>query len=473
MFSKLLLAILFLTPMFINAQLDDLIKKTAAPELLEEKNITTSIDDAYPTAFWIDDIEGYVDPVEPANYNSELGPGFYRMTVQSYCLKAGTHGPTKGSGHLIAPIKGKLDDIVTGILTRSADHPDIAQKDIQLLLWSIIYGAKFTDLDPALQLRVRPLLSDTEIARLSVGISDIPLDLLPDEMKSTAKFYKDLRGKITDPSSSFEEIEQMAVLPGDPPSSMLKKQVNPGNWAYIGDGFFMRLMPDGYRRSVLELYRPESVNIQRDALNRITQFEKDGNKIDIVFMDEPGSDVLKADDGKFYPVYRFKSVKYTGVNPGEEELIENFGWMIRGDGKELKNVTEFKSYPQDPSSALYNARLATANDFFKKIAKYKKDSNNPGKGSESNLTDGFNSDKHQSDAMYSIKNPANVVKKTSWINKHLNYVKDWWNCSSNALSGGSCDNDDTPKKPNPQKRVGAPGNTGGQRIAPSLRNFGE
>lgn len=109
------------------------------PDILEEKNITTSIDDAYPVSFWINDIDEFYDPVEPQDYNAPLGPGYYRMTIQSYCLKAGTHGPTKGSGHLIAPIKGKLDNIVTNILTKSADHPEIAQKDIQLLLWSIIY----------------------------------------------------------------------------------------------------------------------------------------------------------------------------------------------------------------------------------------------------------------------------------------------------------------------------------------------
>ncbi|MBE2216903.1 MAG: hypothetical protein IAE90_01790 [Ignavibacteria bacterium] len=473
MLNKLLVFLLLLAPAVLQAQFEDIIKKTAAPDLLEEKNITTSIDDAYPVSFWIDDIEELRDPVEPADYNAPLGPGYYRLTIQSYCLKAGTHGPTKGSGHLIAPIKGKLDNLVTNILTRSAEHPEVAQKDIQLLLWSIIYGAKFTDLSPELQLRVKPLLTPSEITELSIGISDVPLDILPDEVKSTAKFYKDLRGKITDPGSSFEEIESMAVLPGDPPSDLLKKQVNPGNWAYIGDGFYMRMMPEGYQKSILELYRPQAVNVTRDAQGRITMYEKGGDKIEISYIDEPGSDVLKGDDGKFYPVYRFKSVKFTGTNPGEEELIEDFGWMIRGDGKELKNVTEFKSYPQDPTAALYKARLTTANDFFKKIAKYKKDSNNPGKGSENSLSGEFNSDKHMKDAMDAVKNPTDFKKKASWISRHLDYVKDWWNCSSNQLAGGSCDDDDTPRKPNPNKKAAAPGNTGGQRIAPSLRKWGE
>lgn len=344
MLKKLFFLMVLLVPFVAMAQFEDIIKKTVVPDILEEKNITTSIDDAYPVSFWVNDIGEYYDPVEPADYNAPLGPGYYRLTVQSYCLKAGTHGPTKGSGHLIAPIKGKLDNLVTNILTRSADHPEIAQRDIQLLLWSIIYGAKFTDLQPELQLRVKPLLTPSEITELSIGISDVPLDLLPDEVRSTAKFYKDLRGKLTDPSSNFEEIESMAVLPGDPPSNLMKKQIDPGNWAYIGDGFYMRMMPEGYQKSILEFYRPQAVNITRDDKGRITLFEK---------------------------------------------------------------------------------------------------------------------------------NPTDFNRKSNWFRRHLDYVKDWWNCSSNQLAGSSCDNDDTPRKPNPQKKTAAPGNTKGQRIAPSLRKWGE
>ena len=167
--KKFIILLLLIFPTLLQAQLDDLIKKTAVPDLLEEKNITTSIEDAYPVTFWLNDLDERT-PIEPEDYNAPLGPGYYRLTVQSYCLKAGTHAPTKGSGHLFAPIKGKRDDLVVNILTRSVDHPEVAQHDVQLLLWSIIYGAKFTDLEPGLQMRVKPLLLDAEIADLSIGI---------------------------------------------------------------------------------------------------------------------------------------------------------------------------------------------------------------------------------------------------------------------------------------------------------------
>lgn len=467
---NILFTVILLLPLTLNSQIDDLLKKTALPDMLEEKSITTSIDDAYPVAFWLADLENTHTLQEPADYSFNLAPGYYRFTVQSYCLKAGTHAPTKGSGHLIAPIKGKQGDLVINLIARSADHPEIAQRDIQLLLWSIIYGAKFTDLEPGLQMRVKPLLTAEEIADLSIGIKDVPLDLLPGEARETAKFYKDLRGKLTNPASTYEDIERMAVIPGDPPTDMLKKQVNPGNWAYAGDGFYMRLMPEGYQKSVLEVYRPGKVNVTRDMLNRITLLERDGYKTEIVYQNDAGSDVMHL-DGKFYPIYRFKSVKFSGPGAGEEYLMEGKGWIIRGDGKPVSNPQgTFKNYPQDPSLAVYNARVSLANDFFKQIKKYKKDPNRPGKGSETNE---FDADKHFNDGMDAIKDPSDLKDKGEWIKKNTDYTTDWWRCAANVLGGGSCDDNNEPKKFKPQKKAGAPGNTGGQRIAPSTRKWGE
>jgi len=460
------------------AQLDDLLKKTAIPDILEEKNITTSIDDALPVAFWVNGIDQYFEPVEPENYNAALPPGYYRMTIQSYCLKAGTNAPTKGSGHLIAPLKGKLSDIVENILTRSPEHPEVAQRDIQLLLWAIIAGTKFTDLSADLQMRVRPLLTETEIAELSIGIKDIPLDILPDDLKSIAKFYKELRSKITNPASTYEEIEQMAVISGEPPSQFLKRKVEPGNWAYIGDGFYMRIIPEAYYKSVVELYRPAKINVTRDNLNRIVSMENGGNKIEITFQDEPGSDVMKADDGKFYPIYRFKSIKFTGVNPDEEFIWENTGWMIRGDGKELKNVSEYKNYPQDPTASEYKEEVNKSVTFFKNLSKYKKESAKLKKGSVKDVSDcicgkGFDADRHQTSGILAATNPTNFKGKSNWIRKHISFVTDWWNCSSNSLAENNCDDSDKPKKPNVPKRIGTPGNTAGQRIGTSMRKYGE
>jgi hypothetical protein len=75
-----------------------------------------------------------------------LQPGYYEMHTQSYCLKAGTHGPGGGDGYIFAPTKGPAEDAVTTILRNSVNHPEIHQHQVQTLLWAIIARAKFEDL---------------------------------------------------------------------------------------------------------------------------------------------------------------------------------------------------------------------------------------------------------------------------------------------------------------------------------------
>ena len=75
--------------------------------------------------------------------------------------------------------------------------------------------------------------------------------------------------------------------------------------------------------------------------------------------------------------------------------------------------------------------------------------------------------------MEAASDPSNLKDKGKWINKNLDYNKDWWNCSANSLAGGGCGDNNDPKKFDPQKNAGAPGNNGGQRIAPSPRKWGE
>jgi hypothetical protein len=71
--------------------------------------------------------------------------------------------------------------------------------------------------------------------------------------------------------------------------------------------------------------------------------------------------------------------------------------------------------------------------------------------------------------MDAASNPSDLKKKGKWINKNLDHTSNWWNCASNVLAGGSCDDNNEPKKLNPEKNAGAPGNNGYQRIAPSQR----
>ncbi len=109
---------------------DKLKKKT--PNLLGGKEpITTSL----PDAKWGDASKDGFTPREAVrslltlqrtpNGGFVLQPGYYEMQTQSYCLKAGTHGPGAGDGYLYAPPKGPAEDAVMTIVRNSVNRPEI------------------------------------------------------------------------------------------------------------------------------------------------------------------------------------------------------------------------------------------------------------------------------------------------------------------------------------------------------------
>src|SRR5688500_7901564 len=153
---------------------DKLKKKT--PNLLGGKEpITTSL----PDAKWGDASKDGFTPREAGrslmtlqrtpNGGFVLQAGYYSQQVQSYCLKAGTHGPGGGDGYLYAPPKGPAEDAVMTVLRNSVQHPDLEQQDIQALLWAIIARAKFEDLQPQMKTTAAKLLTPRQLASLKIG----------------------------------------------------------------------------------------------------------------------------------------------------------------------------------------------------------------------------------------------------------------------------------------------------------------
>lgn len=467
-----LITVLLFTVSVSYAQFDDILKKVtkniAKTDLLEEKNVTTSIEDALPIAFWLKDLHDQIDPVEQENYNFDLGPGYYKFRIQSYCLKAGTHGPTKGSGYLMSPLKGKRSDLVYNIVKNSVIHPEIAQGDIQVLLWGIIYNQKFTDYPLDFQNRVRPLMTASEIVDLSLDIKSLPLEIMPDDVKSIANYYKNLRQKFSDPNATYSDLENMTMLRGVLPEDPFSKFVQKGLWAYTGNGFYIRALPEGYPTTILEIYRPAIINILRDDKGRLTSLERDGYKIDITYDDDPGRDIINFPSTGDFPIWRLKSIRLTGQNPGEEEIIENNGWIVRGNGEVIKNKGGSSRYYKsagDPIYSEYQGRINSGKQHMKNFNDYQKEKNlQPLKDKQAE----YWADYHTMEGLKAATNPLDKKGQISWINKTLNLAKDWWNSASAALSGEDS-KDNNPRKPDISRHVAVPATNGMQRLIPSER----
>ena len=194
-----------------------------------------------------------------------LQPGYYIFQDQSYCLKAGTHGPGGGDGYLFAPPKGPAEDPVMTIVRNSVNHPEIRQQDIQLLLWAIIARAKFEDLSSDLKATASRLLTPRQLAALN----RTALDVLPDSVQQAAinkapsgvrtvlQAEAKLRQMLTTGGSSFAEIERVAVLTGNAPLGEGSQDIPSGRWSLHPDGYYVRYIPSSYSSTRVEIWVPQ------------------------------------------------------------------------------------------------------------------------------------------------------------------------------------------------------------------------
>lgn len=193
-----------------------------------------------------------------------LQQGYFTMTVQSYCLKAGTHGPGGGDGYLYAPPKGPAEDAVMTIVRNSVNRPEIAQADIQQLLWAIIARAKFEDLSPNLKAIASQLLTPRQLASLNRSALDIVtgpalsrlIGGVPAPLRQIAQAEASLRSMLTT-GASFAEMERVAVLSGNAPMGEGSQGVPRGRWSLHPDGYWIRYLPETYSRTVVEIWLPQ------------------------------------------------------------------------------------------------------------------------------------------------------------------------------------------------------------------------
>ncbi len=192
-----------------------------------------------------------------------LSPGAYEADLQSFCLHAGTHGPSQGDGYLYAPLKGSKAAIILSLLQRTAQHPEIPQTQVQLLIWAIESRSKFSDLSPTLQRTALTLLTKKEIYDLNGGalglvpqsILDRAMNSLPPDERRIFAIQAELRSKLASDTAPFAEIESIAVLPG--PAERDGPIIPRGRWSSHPGGFFVRYLPDGYQHTKVQVYVPD------------------------------------------------------------------------------------------------------------------------------------------------------------------------------------------------------------------------
>jgi hypothetical protein len=237
---------------------------------LQNDPITTSFSDCdiknvLPATFGDGKLKAKLcDQVFEKNKGYKLSPGFYKDTINSFCLKAGTYGPSKGSGYMYAPLKGPKKDMVYKLISNWKDHEEIKQQQLQLLLWAIIAKTKFKNLSPELKLVAMKLLSSNDMDALSkIGLDFVTDELikkaaenLPEPAQKILAIENEMRQKLSAASTSYKEMESLAMLAGIAPTN---SQVTDGLWSLLPNGCYIKFLPLGYSKTTIEIYVPDTV----------------------------------------------------------------------------------------------------------------------------------------------------------------------------------------------------------------------
>ena len=184
-----------------------------------------------------------------------LADGFYEADFKSYCLQPGSPSPSYRDAYLQAPLQGYRKDIIATVLQNSWKKTYLQQRNIQLLLWSVVSGSNFNRLSPEVKYTARELLSPHQLFELKGGVMGVvrtisavlPENTLPDSYKSMQKLFE--AG-----TTSYEAFERIAV------QRQLSQITNPAlktdQWYKQPGGYYVRYFPSGYQQVKIQVYVP-------------------------------------------------------------------------------------------------------------------------------------------------------------------------------------------------------------------------
>lgn len=223
-----------------------------------------------------------------------LRPGAWQFQAESYCLSAGSYERSGGAGYRSGTLSGKVGPYVRAILASSYAHPEVVRQDIQWLLWGVISGVEIRHMRPNVQAAAAALLTPQQIGDLNGGAAAfIPPELtsralrsLPAPVRAAYDAQRRMRDIAGRPSSTYGDLERIAVLRGQPPRG--GEDVPAGRWNWHANGFFIRYESEYYRQTLVQIVVGERFDIRRDSQNRITELRfPDGALVRTSYRDTP------------------------------------------------------------------------------------------------------------------------------------------------------------------------------------------
>lgn len=186
-----------------------------------------------------------------------LKSGFsYEFDLETFCVNAGMERPVNGDGLFLNDIKGAAKSWLPTIL-RDYKYKGIAQADAQVLIWSLLSGARFDQLSQKNQSLILKIFPDARIKFGNSVIEDKAKDILsshiPEQIMSAKKQLERYQEILQDAKLKFTEIEKALA----PVSS--RTVASDVGWLKHEDGYYIHLQANGYQQVRVKIYAPEEI----------------------------------------------------------------------------------------------------------------------------------------------------------------------------------------------------------------------
>jgi hypothetical protein len=186
-----------------------------------------------------------------------LSPGFYEAEFKTYCLQPGTPDPSPMDAYLQAPVSGYRKDIVETVLYNSRSKPEIEQRHVQLLLWSVVSGSDFNKLSSAVQADAMQLLTSKQVFELKGGVMGIVKTVSYNLPTGVTNGHNDVKRLFDIGASSYEAFEKIAVLRD---ASQIKRAgFKNDQWYKQKKNYYVRYFPVSYQKVRIQVYVPDAV----------------------------------------------------------------------------------------------------------------------------------------------------------------------------------------------------------------------
>lgn len=184
-----------------------------------------------------------------------LAPGFYETAFKTYCLQPGTPDPSEGDAYLQGPVSGYRKEIVETILLNSRKKPDLPQRNIQLLLWSVVSRSNYNKLSASVQATAMQLLSAKQIFELKGGVMGMVKNV--SYASGILNANSDMQKLFNLGSDAYEVYERTAVLKAS--SKVKHGEVKYDQWYRQRENYYIRYFPLNYQRVKIQVYVPDGL----------------------------------------------------------------------------------------------------------------------------------------------------------------------------------------------------------------------